>query len=173
MVKVPLVGATRPFSVDTAAASVRFASPWFHMAAQVGEIKWKPTLRQWTICYTLFSVHLFFFCFVPLVLTLIWYMHLLFEKHTLIWQPTVTSLDVCTAMFNVAEFVGIIVLSNCLIYWEKYKYYVFGHYPSSCLYLKTVLFIFQNTTFRRLDCVSVFSWAQSIELVSETLCFEN
>jgi hypothetical protein len=23
-----------------------------------------------------------------------------------------------------------------------YKYYVFGHYPSSCLYLKTVLFIF-------------------------------
>jgi hypothetical protein len=37
-----------------------------------------------------------------------------------------------------------------------YKYYVFGHYPSSCLYLKTVLFIFQNTTFRRLDSVSVF-----------------
>jgi hypothetical protein len=34
-----------------------------------------------------------------------------------------------------------------------YKYYVFGHYPSSCPYLKTVLFIFQNTTFGRLDCV--------------------
>jgi hypothetical protein len=33
------------------------------------------------------------------------------------------------------------------------KYYVSGHYPSSCLYLKTVPFIFQNTTFRRLDCL--------------------
>jgi hypothetical protein len=32
---------------------------------------------------------------------------------------------------------------------------VFGH-PSSCLYLKTVLFTFQNTTFRRLDSVYVF-----------------
>jgi hypothetical protein len=32
-----------------------------------------------------------------------------------------------------------------------YKCNVFGHYPSSCLYLKTVLFISQNTTFRRLD----------------------
>jgi hypothetical protein len=27
------------------------------------------------------------------------------------------------------------------------KYYVFGHYPSSCLYLKTVLFIFSNHNF--------------------------
>jgi hypothetical protein len=27
------------------------------------------------------------------------------------------------------------------------KYYVFGHYLSSCLYLKTVLFIFQNTMY--------------------------
>jgi hypothetical protein len=40
---------------------------------------------------------------------------------------------------------------------------IFGHYPSSCFYLK-------DTTFRRLDTVSVFrwnlnSWAQSIELV--------
>jgi hypothetical protein len=47
------------------------------------------------------------------------------------------------------------------------KYYVFGHYTSSCLYLKTVLFIFQNTTFRWLDSVSVFrlkliSWCQTI-----------
>jgi hypothetical protein len=38
-----------------------------------------------------------------------------------------------------------------------YKYYVFGHYLSSCLYLKTALFIFQNTTFQRPDFVSVFS----------------
>jgi hypothetical protein len=37
-----------------------------------------------------------------------------------------------------------------------YKYYVFGHYPSSCLYLKTVLFIFQNTAFQKLDSVYVF-----------------
>jgi hypothetical protein len=35
-----------------------------------------------------------------------------------------------------------------------YKYYVFGHYPSSCLYLKAALFIFQNT-FWRLDSVYV------------------
>jgi hypothetical protein len=28
-----------------------------------------------------------------------------------------------------------------------YKYYVFGHYPSSCLYLKTVLFIFKAQRF--------------------------
>jgi hypothetical protein len=39
----------------------------------------------------------------------------------------------------------------------QFKYYISGHYPSSCLYLKNaVLFIFQNTTFRRLDSVSVF-----------------
>jgi hypothetical protein len=38
-----------------------------------------------------------------------------------------------------------------MIHW--YKYYVFGHYPSSCLYLKTILFISQNTTFRRLDFI--------------------
>jgi hypothetical protein len=48
------------------------------------------------------------------------------------------------------------------ILYYKYKYYVVGHYPSFCLYL--------NTTFRRLDSVSVFrwsllSWAKSIELV--------
>jgi hypothetical protein len=30
---------------------------------------------------------------------------------------------------------------------NEYKYYVFGHYPSSCLYLKTVLFIFQTQRF--------------------------
>jgi hypothetical protein len=30
-----------------------------------------------------------------------------------------------------------------------YRYYVFGHYPSSCLYLKTVLFIFFKTETRR------------------------
>jgi hypothetical protein len=41
-------------------------------------------------------------------------------------------------------------------YYISYKYYVFGHYPSSSLYLKTVVFIFQNTTFRGLDSVSVF-----------------
>jgi hypothetical protein len=39
--------------------------------------------------------------------------------------------------------------------YPKYKYYIFGHYPSSCLYLKTVLFIFK-TTFRTLDSVFVF-----------------
>jgi hypothetical protein len=32
---------------------------------------------------------------------------------------------------------------------RQYKYYVFGHYPH------TVLFIFQNTTFRRPDSASV------------------
>jgi hypothetical protein len=37
----------------------------------------------------------------------------------------------------------------------SFKYYVSGHYPSSCFYLRKVLFIFQNTTFRRLDSVSV------------------
>jgi hypothetical protein len=36
-------------------------------------------------------------------------------------------------------------LLNC------HKYYVFVHYPLSYLYLKTVLFIFQNTAFRGLD----------------------
>jgi hypothetical protein len=51
-----------------------------------------------------------------------------------------------------------------------FKHYVFGHYPPSCLYLKSVLFIFQNTAFWILDSVSVFrynllSWAQMIELV--------
>jgi hypothetical protein len=45
-------------------------------------------------------------------------------------------------------------------FWNKnlipYKYYVFGHYPLSCLYLKIVLFIFKKITFQRLDSVSVF-----------------
>jgi hypothetical protein len=51
---------------------------------------------------------------------------------------------------------------------DGYNYYVFGHYPSSCRYLRnTVLLIFQNTTFRRLDSVFVFrynllSWAVSV-----------
>jgi hypothetical protein len=36
------------------------------------------------------------------------------------------------------------------------KYYVFGQYPSFCFFpKKTVLFIFHNTTFRRLDSVPV------------------
>jgi putative component of membrane protein insertase Oxa1/YidC/SpoIIIJ protein YidD len=39
---------------------------------------------------------------------------------------------------------------------SKYKYYVSGHYPSSCLYLKTRSCLFLKTTFRRLDSVSVF-----------------
>jgi hypothetical protein len=30
---------------------------------------------------------------------------------------------------------------------ELFKYYVSGHYPSSCLYLKTVLFIFKTQRF--------------------------
>jgi hypothetical protein len=34
----------------------------------------------------------------------------------------------------------------------------FGHYPLSYLYLKTVMFSFQNTMFRRLDSVSIFRW---------------
>jgi hypothetical protein len=29
--------------------------------------------------------------------------------------------------------------------YEKYKYYVFGHYPSSCLYLKTPSCLFFKT----------------------------
>jgi hypothetical protein len=29
-------------------------------------------------------------------------------------------------------------------YHNLYKYYIFGHHPSSCLYLKIVLFIFQK-----------------------------
>jgi hypothetical protein len=33
---------------------------------------------------------------------------------------------------------------------SKYKYYVFGHYPSSCFYLKTVLFIY---FLNKRDCV--------------------
>jgi hypothetical protein len=36
------------------------------------------------------------------------------------------------------------------------KYYVSGHYSSFSLYIKTDLFILQNTTFRRLVSVSVF-----------------
>jgi hypothetical protein len=39
---------------------------------------------------------------------------------------------------------------------SKHIYYVVGHYPFSCIYLNTVLFIFQDITFRRLDSVSVF-----------------
>jgi hypothetical protein len=40
---------------------------------------------------------------------------------------------------------------------RKYKYYVCGHYPSSCfVYKNTILFIIENTTFRRLYSVSVF-----------------
>jgi hypothetical protein len=89
-----------------------------------------------------------------------------------------------------------------VIFIVRYKYYVYGHYPSSCLYLKQSCLCFKhnvsetgfclrlqvkpiqlgpidrasphlrtiNTTFRRLDSVSVFrlnllSWVQSIELV--------
>jgi hypothetical protein len=40
-----------------------------------------------------------------------------------------------------------------------YKYYVFWHYPSSCLYLKTILFIFQNTTSPEIG-ISSIDWSQ-------------
>jgi hypothetical protein len=54
---------------------------------------------------------------------------------------------------------------------NQYGCYVLGHYPSSCLYLKTVLFFFpQNTTFRKLGSVSILRqnqlcWTQLIELI--------
>jgi hypothetical protein len=38
---------------------------------------------------------------------------------------------------------------------------VSGHYPSSCLYLKTPSRLFFKTTFRRLDSVSVFRYLSS------------
>jgi hypothetical protein len=34
-----------------------------------------------------------------------------------------------------------------------YKYYVFGRYPSSCLYLKTVLFIFKHNVLETGFCL--------------------
>jgi hypothetical protein len=56
------------------------------------------------------------------------------------------------------------VCENLKAYLNRNSFCVSGHSPSSCFYLK------QNTTFRRLDSVSVFrwnllSWVQSIELV--------
>jgi hypothetical protein len=36
---------------------------------------------------------------------------------------------------------------------HQYKYYVFGHYPSSRLYLKTVLFIFKTQRFETGFCL--------------------
>jgi hypothetical protein len=41
-----------------------------------------------------------------------------------------------------------------MVHW--WKYYVFGHFPSSCLYLETALLTFKNTEFRRLDSVWSF-----------------
>jgi hypothetical protein len=44
-----------------------------------------------------------------------------------------------------------------MLYW--YNYHISGHYQSSCL-------LFKNTTFQRLDSVSVFSWSPETETSS-------
>jgi hypothetical protein len=61
---------------------------------------------------------------------------------------------------------------------HQYKYFVAGHYPLSCLYLKTSSCFFFKKTFRRLDSVSgpqigtsSIDWAQlsRFNLKTETI----